>query len=318
MQQFPQTAEVYEPPPEPPVIPEAEALPVSASSVPKMDMPRRPLPQSVLVIVDSPPESASVMSDFMAEMLQQVERGMREMDSLLVSETQRQLLLQDDRVPLVQAPSLESSQSPGPPPLSSQSPRQEIWCSSDQEALRALTEANREERIAGRPCQHLLVWDRTCGGREFVEIGMLPCWKDEGAPRRLSENKDRLRHKYPFSSDEEEAFSSLLKEEMDEEIVSPVPHTYPKFLNPVFMVPKKGNKWRKVVDCRWLNLKQTFQHFRMEGPEVVQQLALPGDWATSLDIKSASNTTAGTMRTTRCRLGVGTARAFLRKHYLTQ
>jgi hypothetical protein len=27
----------------------------------------------------------------------------------------------------------------------------------------------------------------------------------------------------------------------------------------------------------------------MDGPEVVQQIALPGDWATSLDIKSAFN-----------------------------
>jgi hypothetical protein len=64
-----------------------------------------------------------------------------------------------------------------------------------------------------------------------------------------------------------------------------VPHTYPRFLNVVFMVPKKGGKWRKVVDCRTVSGQQVLIHFRMDGPEVVQVVALSGDWATSLDIK---------------------------------
>jgi hypothetical protein len=38
-----------------------------------------------------------------------------------------------------------------------------------------------------------------------------------------------------------------------------------------------------------LNLLQIFIHFRVDGPEVVQQIAQPEDWATSLDIKSAFN-----------------------------
>jgi hypothetical protein len=55
------------------------------------------------------------------------------------------------------------------------------------------------------------------------------------------------------------------------------------------MVPQKGGKRRKVVDCRMVNGQQVFMHFRMDGPEVVQVIALSGDWATSLDIKSAFN-----------------------------
>jgi hypothetical protein len=98
-----------------------------------------------------------------------------------------------------------------------------------------------------------------------------------------------MRREYSFTQEQEEAFLKLLNEELEEEIVLQVPHTYPRFLNPVFMVPKKGGKWRKVVDCRVLNLLQIFIHFRMDGPEVVQQIALPGDWATSFDIKSAFN-----------------------------
>jgi hypothetical protein len=98
-----------------------------------------------------------------------------------------------------------------------------------------------------------------------------------------------MRREYAFTEEQEEAFLRLLNEELEEEIVVRVPHTYPRFLNPVFMVPKKGRKWRKVVVCRMLNLLQIFVHLRMDGPEVVQQIALPGDWPTSLDIKSAFN-----------------------------
>jgi hypothetical protein len=101
-----------------------------------------------------------------------------------------------------------------------------------------------------------------------MEIGMLPYWKDEESPFRLSGSMQRLRREYPFNADGEAAFLDVLDEEMHEGIASPVPHTYPKFTNPVFMVPKKGNRWRKVVDCSRLNQEQIFQHFRMEGAEV--------------------------------------------------
>jgi hypothetical protein len=66
-------------------------------------------------------------------------------------------------------------------------------------------------------------------------------------------------------------------------------HTHPRFVNSVFMVPEKGGKWRKVVDCRMVSGQLIFVHFRMNDPDVVQLIALPGDWATSLDIKSAFN-----------------------------
>ena len=36
-----------------------------------------------------------------------------------------------------------------------------------------------------------------------------------------------------------------------------------------------------------MNAEQVDIHFRMEGPETVQYLMLPGDWMTSIDLKSA-------------------------------
>jgi hypothetical protein len=65
-----------------------------------------------------------------------------------------------------------------------------------------------------------------------------------------------------------------------------------KFLSSAFMVQKKTTekekkKLRKVVDCKRLNREQIEIHFRMDGPEAVQSIALPGDKATSVDIEMA-------------------------------
>ena len=166
-----------------------------------------------------------------------------------------------------------------------------LWDKVDVLALRAILSDKTREHIA-KSCYtkvHLDVWKETCGGAEFMEIGMLSYWKDDTAPEWLAAKKDAVRREYAFTEEQEEAFLKLLNEELEEEIVVQVPHTYPRFLNPVFMVPKKGGKWRKVVDCRMVNGQQVFIHFRMDGPEVVQVISLSGDWATSLDIKSAFN-----------------------------
>jgi hypothetical protein len=116
---------------------------------------------------------------------------------------------------------------------------------------------------------------------------MLSYWKDEKAPDWLASKKDVFRREYAFTEEQEQAFRELLDEELGAGIVVLVPHTYPRFLNSVFMVPKKGGKWRKVVECRTINVQQFFTHFRMNGPEVVQVIALSGNWATALDINSA-------------------------------
>ena len=124
-----------------------------------------------------------------------------------------------------------------------------------------------------------------------MRIGMLPYWKDEEAPHRL-ETAKAIRE-YTWDEEAEEAFQELLDEEIREDIVRRVPHTMVKFLNPVFMVPKpkkKGEKkkrFRKVTDCRWINAEQIYIHFKMQGPETVQDVALPGDQATSIDLENA-------------------------------
>jgi hypothetical protein len=144
-----------------------------------------------------------------------------------------------------------------------------------------------EEVIGGRPCRHLQVWQDTCGGKEFMGCGMLPHWKDPQAPERL---RARPRgREFGLDPVKDRELQRILEEELKEGIIRPIRHDQIAFLNPSFVVPKSGGKWRRVMDCRMLNAEMEDIHFRMDGPEVVQGIALPGDWATSLDLKSAFN-----------------------------
>jgi hypothetical protein len=84
-----------------------------------------------------------------------------------------------------------------------------------------------------------------------------------------------------------EAYMALLQEELNEGVVQEVDSSQARWLNPTFLVPKRGNKYRKVLDCRRLNQELRDVHFAMEGVEITRALVRPGDWATSLDFKSA-------------------------------
>jgi hypothetical protein len=122
-----------------------------------------------------------------------------------------------------------------------------LWDSMDALALRAILENKTREHTA-RSCYtkvHLDVWKETCGGATFMEIGMLSYWKVDQAPEWLASKKVVMRRVYAFTEEQEETFLRLLNEELEEEIVVRVPHTYPRFFNSVFMVPKKGESGRR-------------------------------------------------------------------------
>ncbi|KAA6402492.1 MAG: hypothetical protein EZS28_001973 [Streblomastix strix] len=60
-----------------------------------------------------------------------------------------------------------------------------------------------------------------------------------------------------------------------------------KWFNPTFILPKPHQKWRKILDASALNQEIQTIHFKMNGTDQVRDLIRKGDWATSLDLKSA-------------------------------
>ncbi|XP_042143214.1 uncharacterized protein LOC121833742 isoform X2 [Ixodes scapularis] len=69
--------------------------------------------------------------------------------------------------------------------------------------------------------------------------------------------------------------------------VSRVPPSEVKFLSPFFIVPKKDNKMRPILDLRQLNESVQHNHFKMEGWHSVRDLIQQGDSMIRIDLKDA-------------------------------
>jgi len=81
------------------------------------------------------------------------------------------------------------------------------------------------------------------------------------------------------------------REFMEKGVVEEVPHgdLGAGHFSVMFPVPKKGGKWRGVLDLRELNEAVRKEHFKMEGLHTVREALRRGDWMTSLDIQDAYN-----------------------------
>jgi hypothetical protein len=113
-------------------------------------------------------------------------------------------------------------------------------------------------------------------------------WKDDQSIARLRARK-RVRPYQPAPALAAE-FDKLLAEELSEGIVREIPEEEVRWVTPTFLVPKpQTGKYRKILDCRILNEEVLPVHFKMESPDTVRSLLRKGDWATSLDVKSAFN-----------------------------
>ena len=128
---------------------------------------------------------------------------------------------------------------------------------------------------------------RAINGEALLLQGVRADWKDSGSQGRLARIFPTLPTREPSGPKPE--YRRLLEEELQQGVVKEVSRTQVKWLNPTFLVPKAGGKFRKILDCTQLNTEMRNRHFKMESAEDVLQLARPGDWATSLDFKSAFN-----------------------------
>jgi hypothetical protein len=114
----------------------------------------------------------------------------------------------------------------------------------------------------------------------------MPQWLNE---RKGKESLARERRPFPYNGSQQMLldYHKLLNEELREGIIVQVPHQFVKWWSPTFLVPKKNGEYRKVLNCRRLNAEMKDLHFKMEDVRTVKDVILPGDYAVSIDIKSA-------------------------------
>ena len=63
--------------------------------------------------------------------------------------------------------------------------------------------------------------------------------------------------------------------------------THTGFFSTMFLVPKKDEKMRPVINLKRLNQFVQVNHFKMEGIQTVRELVQPNDWLTKIDLKDA-------------------------------
>ncbi|KAA6353608.1 MAG: hypothetical protein EZS28_050865, partial [Streblomastix strix] len=89
------------------------------------------------------------------------------------------------------------------------------------------------------------------------------------------------------SREEEAAYTEKLKEQLRENIIRQILLEQFKQINLIITILMSHEKWRKILDESSLNKQIQTIHFKPNGTGKVIDLIMKGDWATSLDLKSA-------------------------------
>uniref|UniRef100_A0A7M5V2U2 Reverse transcriptase domain-containing protein n=1 Tax=Clytia hemisphaerica TaxID=252671 RepID=A0A7M5V2U2_9CNID len=105
----------------------------------------------------------------------------------------------------------------------------------------------------------------------------------ENPPPVLSQN--------PYVSQVSQDMRELIQEEVKSMLlkgaivtVTPSPE---QFVSPLFLVPKKDQGQRPVINLKNLNKFIPYEHFKMEGLFLVKEILKQGDWMLKIDLKDA-------------------------------
>ncbi|KAA6346395.1 MAG: putative Tyrosine-protein kinase, partial [Streblomastix strix] len=90
------------------------------------------------------------------------------------------------------------------------------------------------------------------------------------------------------SQDPQSTEKKQVNKELQQGIIKEVPEKEVAFFNPCFLRPKKNStELRKIMDCTVIDQQLQDISFKMEDLQTIKQLLQPGDYAVTIDIKSA-------------------------------
>ena len=92
---------------------------------------------------------------------------------------------------------------------------------------------------------------------------------------------------YHRTKEEEEALDREIAELITKEAVEEVDFCQARFVSPMFIVPKKGGKWRPVLNLKSLNQYVSKAHFKLEDIRSLKDILHQGDFMAKLDLKEA-------------------------------
>ena len=84
-----------------------------------------------------------------------------------------------------------------------------------------------------------------------------------------------------------QALSKEVNKLCQKRVIIPTTNDGARFVSPVFVIPKTGEKWRPVINLKVLNVYVVAPDFKMESVRSVKGLIQKDNWLTKLDLKDA-------------------------------
>jgi hypothetical protein len=153
---------------------------------------------------------------------------------------------------------------------------------------RILQSSDNIGKLGGRLLDFVTRWEQTCGGGWLLRGGFRIFW----GSRRWKTIIDTLgpkRGECWQQGAKREAMRKSVEEGLQLGIIQEVDPQEVRLASPSYVVPKANGGFRQVLDLRRLNRGTKDIPFKMEDTTTLMELAREGDYATSLDIKSAFN-----------------------------
>ncbi|KAH7816688.1 putative Reverse transcriptase (RNA-dependent DNA polymerase) [Monocercomonoides exilis] len=128
-------------------------------------------------------------------------------------------------------------------------------------------------------------------GKKFEEHELLGKEKSlygETKSRRNHLEKTGVFNPFEHQSQEaQQAFSEMIKKQLETNIIKPIQEKDVKHLNPVFAIRKKDGGWRQIVDCRRLNNAIKTIYNKQEDHRTVEKIIQENDYAVTIDLSQA-------------------------------
>ncbi|KAH7818397.1 uncharacterized protein MONOS_10885 [Monocercomonoides exilis] len=146
-------------------------------------------------------------------------------------------------------------------------------------------EVRQEAMVGGRTCLFREEWEKI-GGARIIGKGVIPVRRSKAAKESLKKTGvfKSLEHQ---SQEAQQAFSEMIKKQLETNIINPIQEKDVKHLDPVFVIRKKDGGWIQIVDCRRLNNAIKTIYYKQEDHRTVKKIIQNIDYAVTLDLSQA-------------------------------
>jgi hypothetical protein len=96
-----------------------------------------------------------------------------------------------------------------------------------------------------------------------------------------------MQTQFSGNAEQEALIAREVEDLLQKQAITPVEKQLNQFVSRLFVVPKKGNQWRAVLNLKPLNVHIEKHHFKMENWWSLRSLLKQGDYMIRLDLKDA-------------------------------